>query len=227
VLYKSQVYTQASGSIGGITYSRNAGGLYTRARATPTNPNSPQQQVVRALVGAISAYWRDTLSAANRALWETYAVNTPIVNRVGDSINISGLAHFVRSNVPRVQSGLALVEAGPTTFGLPSLDTVTVAAVDAAADEVDLTTNLLDSWWTAATSALLVYSSRPQSPTINYFKGPFRFAGKQVGGGVPANPVTVALAFPVVAAQKAFVRVQATLDDGRLSMPQFLSGTAA
>ena len=41
--FTSQVYTQASGSVGGLTYSHNRSGMYTRARSTPTDPASTLQ----------------------------------------------------------------------------------------------------------------------------------------------------------------------------------------
>jgi len=41
--FKSPILSQASGSIAGITFSHNRGGMYVRARAVPTNPGSPQQ----------------------------------------------------------------------------------------------------------------------------------------------------------------------------------------
>jgi hypothetical protein len=221
MLYKSQVYTEASGSIGGITYSHNRGGAYTRGRTIPTNPNSVQQQVVRGLVTQLSNLWVGTLTGPERAAWDLYAANVTLPNRLGEQVNIGGLAHYVRSNVPRLQAALGRIDAAPTTFNLGAYTVPVIVDADASDTNTDLTTGLTDEWWTAADSALLLYTSRPQNPSINYFKGPYRFGGKQVGGGIAANPVTLALGFPVAAGQRVFMRWNVTLADGRLSTPSY------
>ena len=42
MLFKSAAFTQASGSVGGLTFAHNRGGMYTRARSIPVNPKTQQ-----------------------------------------------------------------------------------------------------------------------------------------------------------------------------------------
>ena len=110
MLFKSALITQASGSIGGMTASRNKGGAYFRARALPTNPNTPEQQAVRGYLGTLANLWTNVLTPANRVLWDFYAFNVPVINAVGDSIQLTGQQMYIRANVPRLQAGLPRVD---------------------------------------------------------------------------------------------------------------------
>lgn len=206
--FKSQVLTQASGSVGGTTYARNSAGLYMRARAMPVNPNSEKQQAVRSLFASVANAWNTVLTAAQRAAWERYASHVGVVDSLGDTIYLSGVAMYTRNNVARLQAGLTRVDAGPTTFvGGPSDPTLS-GTVSAATQLLTLTFDASLPWCDVDGSALLVYISRPQSETINYFKGPYRYAGKIEGDAVtpPTSTETIALPFAAVAGQVLHVR---------------------
>lgn len=215
--FSSLVYAQTSGSVGGLTYAHNKGGLYTRARRVPVNPNSAQQSAVRDAVSAAVGRWTNTLTDAQRAAWETYAANVPLLDALGMSRNVSGINMYVRSNVPRIQVGLSPVDAGPTTFSLPDL-TLPTYVVNAGADTVAVSYTNTDGWATAVGGALLIYASRQQSPTINFFAGPYRFAGRVNGAATPpTSPATITLPFAADSGNKVFFRAEATEADGRLS----------
>lgn len=220
MLYKSSLFSQASGSMGGTTFAHNRGGQYTRQRSTPTNPNSPQQQAVRAFFGNLAVDWADSLTAAQRDAWAVYANNVPVINRVGDPILLPPLAMFIRCNVPRLQAGLDQVNDGPTVYTLGSYDNPSFAG-DATADEVDVTFNDADDWANEDDAAMLIFASRPQLASVNYFKGPYRFADLIAGDSVtpPASPAAITAPFPFAAGQRVFVRAIVTRADGRLSLP--------
>lgn len=218
MLFKSALITQGSGSIFGLTASRNKGGNYFRQRQIPTNPNSPQQQAVRGIVGDLSNLWVNTLTAAQRTAWADYAANVPLINRLGDPNTVPPLSQYVRSNTPRVQAGQARVDDGPTDFTLGSFTNPSFG-VDATADEVDVTFDNTDPWATEDDAFALVFCSRPQNASINFFKGPYRFAGVIAGdsGTPPTSPTAIALPFAAVAGQRVFVKFSVSRADGRLS----------
>lgn len=224
--FKSPVYSEASGSIAGLVYSHNRGGMYTRARATPTNPATAQQQAIRSAVATLDNRWVNVLTAAQRVAWETYALNTLMLDRLGEPRNVGGIGMYVRGNVPRSQSGITegIIDAGPTTFGLPDLSTVG-ATVSEATQQISATFDTGDDWVGEDGAALLVYASRPQNPTINYFKGPYRLAGSVEGDSVtpPTSPQTIGVPFAVVQGQRVFVRAVMFRADARLSPEQFLT----
>lgn len=216
--FKSALMTQGSGSVGGITLSHNAGGMYFRARAIPVNPGTPQQEAVRADVLDLSNRWVNSLTNAQRELWNVYAANVAMPGRLGDPIFLSGLNHYVRSNVPRLQGVDPRVNSGPTIFDVGGF-TAPSFALDEPNEEVDITFDNTDEWANEDDASLLVYASRPQNPTINYFKGPYRFAG-QIEGDVavpPVSPAAIPLPFAVAPGQRVFFKVSVTRVDGRLS----------
>ncbi len=228
MLFKGLLATDLSGSVDGITASRNAGGAYFRARAIPVQPNTPQQQTVKGLFSQLATLWSGTLTQTQRDQWTVYAQNTPITNRIGEVIFLSGLAWYQACNIPRLQAGLARVDAGPSIFGLAELTPPTVAAISAAADTVNIGFTSTDAWANEAGGALLVLASRPQSPAINFFKGPYRFAGSVPGAATPpTSPATLNLPFPVEAGQQVFFHARAVRADGRISSPFRLRGTAS
>lgn len=227
MIFKSGLITQASGSLGGLTASHNKGGMYLRARAIPVNPQSAQQTAVRNALSQLTGAWLGTLTQAQRDAWAVYAANTLLPSKLGDPRQIPPLAQYVRSNVPRIQAGEAAINDAPTIFNLPVL-TDPSFAIDATADEVDVTFTDTDPWANEVGGHMFVYVSRPQDPTIEFFKGPYRLAGTIDGAGSPpTSPASLALPFPATADQKFFVQVRVGRADGRLSAPFRGDGIAA
>lgn len=217
MLIKSALMTQASGSIGGLTASRNSAGMYLRGRAMPVDPNSPQQQVMKAAMGQLVTAWM-ALTAAQRNAWTTYAANVAMTNPLGATIHLSGQNQFVRSNMPRVQAGLAVINAAPTTFNLSSLSALTLASATAGTGLLSVNFTNSDTWAGTTGGALLFYISRPQPASINFFKGPYNYSGRINGALVPpTTPQNIVCPYPFTAGARLFVRAQATTADGRLT----------
>lgn len=220
MIFKSQLLTQASGSVGGLTFSRNKGGAYTRARAVPINPNTPFQQIIRNAVASLSNLWVNVLTPTQRAEWDLYAANVPILNALGDPINLTGLNMYIRSNTPRLLGADPRADTGPGIFDVGEFTSPSFLTQEAT-DTVDVTFTDTDAWANEDNSSMMVYASRPQNPSINFFKGPYRFAAKIEGDAItpPSSPASIALPFPLIPGQRVFYRVNVTRADGRLSNP--------
>lgn len=217
---KSAIITQMSGSIGGLTGSHNKGGLYFRSRAIPTNPGTTQQGVVRALVAQLSNTWQSEVTDAKREEWKTYAENVLLPSPLGDQRAVTALNHYIRSNVPRLQAGLARIDTAPALMNIGDFTSPTFS-VAAATDLLSVAFTNTDDWANELLSSMLVWVSRPMGATIKYFNGPYRYAGR-INGATPTpptSPTTIALPFPCVAGQRIFVRVNVTRVDGRLAAP--------
>lgn len=226
--FTSALITAASGSVGGLTASRNRGGMYFRARAVPVNPSSSQQQAVRTNLSSLAASWSDDLTQAQRDGWDTYGTNTVVVDSLGAERQISGFNHFIRSNTLRLQAGLAAVLTAPTFFTGVSFGEPEIESWDLAEQEVDITYNSA-LWRSQNGGALLVYISRPQGPGIKYFRGPYRLAGVVLGNSTtpPTAPSTISLPFPVVVDQQVFGYSRALLADGRVGNPAYFQSIAS
>lgn len=216
--FKGTIVGQASGSIASLTFSHNRGGQYIRNRSIPTNPSTAQQQAVRNLVGTLTSRWQQTLTSAQRDAWNTYASNVPITDALGEPRNVGGLGMYVRSNTPRMQASIAVVDTAPIIFDLGSGTIPTFTSLVGSTDIATIAFTNTDAWATAVGGYLLLYLSRPQSPAINFFKGPYRFMGK-VSGAVspPTSPATFSAPFNYTATQQAFLQGRFSQTDGRLS----------
>lgn len=218
MLFKSALVTQASGSVGGVTASHNAGGMYLRARTIPTDPSTAQQIKIRNFVASLANKWSSALSDAQRAAWQVYAANVPLLNPLGDQILVSGINQYTRSNVARLQATMSRVDDAPVIYNTGDFTDPTIG-FDATADEVDVTFTNTDDWANEDDSAMLVWASRPQNRTINFFKGPYQLAGAIDGDSVtpPTSPAAISAPFPAAVGQKVFVIIKVVRADGRVS----------
>lgn len=227
-----------SGSVGGLTASHNKGGAYFRRRSVPTDPASADQVVVRGLLGNLAQEWNDTLTQSQRSGWDTYAANVSWVDSLGQSIQLSGINHYIRSNVPRLQSESVIgtltpvtdrVDAPPTLFELGLSPAVNLQEITHATGPPE-TISLAVSWSNDAsyvgTDAVLLFVSPPQNPGIQFFKGPYYLIGKEGGDNVTVGgnlfhsttPTRYQTRFgPVVTGQAIFWALRASMTDGRLS----------
>lgn len=230
--FKSEIVTQASGSIGGVTYSHAKGGvMYRRARAIPVNPGTGFQSQVRNALTTLSNAWSTILTPAEREAWNLYGSNVPVTNSLGDPINLSGQNWYIACNTPRLQtdaktgSTLGRVDTAPGIFNRGTL-TMPVATLGVAAGISVAYTNT-DDWANTTGGILLIFMGRPQSPSRSFFKGPYRLLNGAVGNSIvpPTSPsvtnatVTAANAFPLVEGQAVGMKYVALDADGRITSP--------
>lgn len=214
----------ASGSKGSLTASRNRGGQYLRNRTVPTNPNTSRQANARESLGSLAPQWSSLLSEAQRNGWNLYANNVVMIDTLGQPIKLSGINHFIRSNAPRVQVSLPVIDDPPTIFNIGDTPIISSFAAAQTPASPDLAI-VIDGSILAPASAddvILVYLGRPQNGGVAFFRGPYRAFAP---GGVAAPPagdfhLTFAitdLPFVMTAGQAEFVRMQVSRADGRLS----------
>jgi hypothetical protein len=219
MLFNSGIVAEASGKVGGWVASHNAGGQYFRKLIVPADKQSSYQQVLRNGMSYLAGRW-NTLAAAEREAWETFAANVPILNRLGASIYISGRNWFLKANLPRLQAeGVsAVLNAAPTTFALAKLTTPTITLA-AASTTASVAFENSDDWAKAALGYLLIYASRPQDAQVSFCKGPYRLAGDIDGAASPpVSPQNVTLPWPAGPVGSAvFFHVLCTNPDGRPS----------
>lgn len=223
MLFKSEIVTQVSGSVGGTTYSHNSAGMYRRARSIPVNPNSAAQQTVRNNMSELAQAWNNVLTQAQRDAWDNYANLSPITGVLGDPLVLSGQQMYIRCNAVRLRAGAARVDAGPVLTGLIAL-TTPVATVDISDGTISVAYTNSDAWAGEVGGGLVIQASRFMSAGINFFKGPYRFSSAVDGAVVPpTSPETVTqnpfgqLVSAATAGQKCALRYTAFQADGRIS----------
>lgn len=222
--FKSQVFTAVSGSVGGLTFARNKGGLYTRARAIPTNPNTAAQINARDALSTLVDAWTTFVTQAQRDAWDVYALNVPVVDVFGDPKLLTGQQMYIRSNQPRVRNGEARVDDGPTVFNLGTFTTPSIAISAASPSDVVISFTNTDSWANALGGFLFAGASRGQNASIQFFKSPFRTIGSIDGDAAPpSSPATLVSDFVYALGQKVFATFRASQSDGRLSTAQIVN----
>lgn len=230
-LFKSPIFSEISGSIAGATYFKGKSGLTVRARTTPVNPNSPAQVTARNSLSQASTAWSDILTQSQREAWTQYAINTPVTNKLGDELVLSGQQMYVRCNQPRLASGLERVDAGPIVFGIPDVDLSNFVADEEVPSNytADIAIVNTEAWANEDGAAVMVQLSRPQKEAKNFFKGPFRFADNILGDSTtaPTTPAQVESPFVGNTGDKVFGRYTVTRADGRLGTPLIFSAILA
>jgi len=211
------IVATAAGSVGGCTFSRNRFGQYVRRRAMPVNPGSAFQNVMTAALASLVAAWK-TLTTVQRDNWTNYALNTPRLDSSGNTIILTGQMMYVSCNSARMQIGVATINTAPTIFGDAVLTPPAAVTLLAATDVASISFVGSDLWAANVGGYLNVFISRPQSPTTNFFKGPYRFAGKINGAATPpTSPQPITSPFDYTVGQRGFIQYRALNPDGRIS----------
>ena len=154
----------ASGKLAGNVFARNKGGAYIRNWARPTNPQSTDQQAQRTKLANKSAAWRN-LTDTQRDAWKTWADDNPVLDRLGNSIKLTGAQAYSRININRDTAGDAATASstpGAPTFVADIVDASTALAADASAGTVIFTLGA----GAAAAQILFIKCSRPVSAGV-------------------------------------------------------------
>lgn len=218
-----------SGALGATVFSHGRFGAYMRSRVIPTNPATAGQVLARNRMSSLSNRWLNTLTAAQRAAWETYGANVPVTNRIGQQIFLTGLNWYIGCNALRDQADgtIVRVDDAPTIFNLSSFTVGTPSASEATqAISVPFTSG---DDWDDDDGALMLWGTRPQNASINFNNLAYRFDSAVFGDTAipPVSPGVFAAPFPFVEGQRLFIRLNVLQADGRIGAEQKYSILAA
>jgi len=214
--FKSQLITEGSGSIGGLTFSHNRAGMYIRSRSVPTNPNSERQGIVRSALSMAQAWWK-TMDETGRAQWQQYADNTPLRDALGRELKLTGLQMFIRTEVFYEVNGLDPPATAPAEPGLAFL-TLPSITWDEATQKVKVAFTNTDDWANGPIGLLSVFCSRLLPRTRNFWRGPYQLLGTIRGAATPpTSPVSFDPPEPVSGDSRLFFRFRCADTQARLS----------
>lgn len=172
----SALVSDMRGKLNGSVASRNRGGSYLRNKTTPVNPQTPAQQVIRSIFGAISSQWR-SLAEPVRESYRQGADQFPYIDIFGDSRHLSGSQLFqrVNMNIVKLEGDIKT-----TAFTAPS-------AFPAFPDQVEMdivaTTGAIDvnipDLSLGANQVLVFYATPPLGAGISFAKNQFRMLDNQ------------------------------------------------
>jgi hypothetical protein len=210
-----------SGSYQGLTSSRNRFGQYVRARATPVNPNSVQQGIVRSRLTLNAAAWR-SLTANQRASWTSLGSQMVRTDALGQSYSLTGFQAYCSVNNNNLACGVAVVSAAPVLATPPGLTTATVTLTSAAFSIAYTTTPL------AAGVKLMAFAS-PQRNAGRSFESDYRLIA--VSTAAAASPLDIFAAYSArlgapVTGNRVFLALQ-LFATGFISLPLLASQQVA
>jgi len=117
-----------SGSYADKTSSKNRAGQYVRNRRSPVQPiGTGRRAVARANFGSASSSWAG-ITDAQRAAWATFADGVPYIDRLGQSIKLTGHQMFVAVNSQLLNCGSGVSETPPGDTTVPVLSDVVLSA---------------------------------------------------------------------------------------------------
>jgi len=208
-----------SGSIAGNTHARNRSGNYVRARTKPVNPNTARQQAVRSALAELTTQWAQTLSAAQRTAWNLYASSVSMKNKLGETINLTGFNHYIRSNLMRNRAGLGVVDDGPVIFELPAADPSFAVTASEATQEISFAYDDTMDWADENGGWLILHQGQPQNAQRNFFAGPWRYCSivEGVNGAPPAGPKVASVPYAISEGQRIWCYARIIRADGRIS----------
>lgn len=203
-----------SGSQSDTTASRNRFGQYNRTRATPVNPNTARQVLVRSRLGAASQAWRD-LTNDERAGWNAWAAVNGRVDSLGQTIYPSGHQRFVGAYGLLSDAGFAGLPSVPTVSADPAPTLTALSAIDDGTLELTCTTTV------STTHRLVVFASPMLSAGVS-FNGDFRFI-QAFSAALTTNIADIAAAYqakfgPLLTNQRIFVQAFMVTEAGLSSL---------
>lgn len=203
---------QLSGSAGGLTAAHNRYGQYVRNRSIPVNPNSTRQQAVRAAFSAATLAWRN-LTQAQRDAWTAYAQETPILNRLGETVIPTGQAMFVRTNTFRLGLTATILDTAPATPGLSTLGATPSLLVSDGGEILFAATG------GTALGPAIAQIGPALSPGRTFFRGPYTFSATTTltaTGGTFTAPASTRYGLPATGERRP-IRIAGSDAAGRLS----------
>jgi hypothetical protein len=220
------IVSDIRGKHGGLVFSKNRGGNYTRRKVTPVNPKSTSQVTSRALFAQLAQQWR-TLTQASQNSWIAAVTGYAKTNIFGDLKNPTGTQLFIKVNANLVVSGGAKI----TTPAAPKgVSVVTIGALTYTSGTPAL--SLAYSANVPALTRIIVSATPPLSAGVNFVKSQFRIISTLAAAAAsPANILSAyTTKFGAVGAvgTKIFVRIQFVDQTSGIKSPaQVVSAIAA
>lgn len=127
IFIPSVMFDAMRNKIGNIVFLDGNGGPSIRELVTPYNPKSARQIAARLVTAQIAQAWRDTLTDQQREDWTKFGKQNPSYNALGKKVRVSGIAAYMRSNIPLITFSIGRIDDVPNNFNVSSLDVSGVA----------------------------------------------------------------------------------------------------
>lgn len=202
---------EISGKIAANVFSHNTGATYIRAKSVPVNRNSVRQQAARNALAWVSAQWAG-LSDNQRAIWKQWAGMHPVIDRLGNSIVLSGQGAYCQLNARLRNLGVAKI-SDPPAVGMSANITITsIALTGPLAAVLTFTSSPLPA---GVRAELLLTAGSPAGRDPNMRSARWAAAS----GAAATSPVTLTSCVPFTSGAIVNTWVRLTDQFGQSSVP--------
>lgn len=190
------VVSDISGKVSGNVFSKNRGGNYIRNWSKPTNPDTPRQRAARQKMTFVSSGWR-MLTDAQRTSWDESAKIRPVINRMGESKNLSGFGLYVKQNLALQVADVGTLASAPAAKAIHSM---VINSVEVVLDTVQITisradkTDLMQSDAEYAVIGVSAPTSPGRKPSGYRQFGAFNDSSPEVANNDSTAVITIPLA---------------------------------
>lgn len=180
-----------SGKLGGTIYSRNRGGMYAKAWASPVQPDSSDQTDKWAIwQEAADAY--NSLSSENLDRWHTYAQQVTGSNRLGEPIRLTGQQVFWECFTNASLNGFTPLTVPNASTNRPAISSVFGLIVGSDGSDLNIFfVNHTEGIAPSGESTRMLISAAPcQRATVRNVNNQFRLITTAPGTGGLRNILT-------------------------------------
>lgn len=170
---------QISGKVSGNVFANNKGGAYVRKWSKPTTTPTSAQNLTRTLFASANADYR-ALSLAQQEAWKTLAQDSPVKNRLGETITLSGISLFIKASMAIKSAnalGGTLPEIGNAPANMLSPDTVKPLTVAISVADTEMLITSGETIVPDADIAYVIEATSDLPPSFVYVKNKFTQIG--------------------------------------------------
>lgn len=117
--------TDIKGKLGGQVFASNKGGGYIRTNKVGGGRKSPLWGTRKSKLNYIAGQWRN-LTLEQIEAWNQFASETPVLNKVGTPVTLSGFQQFVKANIKALDVNLPLLAFPPSAFTPPDISNLEI-----------------------------------------------------------------------------------------------------
>lgn len=125
VLYAPTI-SEFRGSIGGVTFQRNANGAIAKLKNSQKFSLSKEQSITSSNLTYVSSLW-STIGSANQSTWNSFATAHSRTDYYGRVKNLSGFQWFCSCNLNLLTIGEPIINTAPTYVSPGALVNPTIA----------------------------------------------------------------------------------------------------
>lgn len=190
-------FGEIRGSVGGVTFFRNRGGICMRMRAVPIQPGTEPQGLQQNIFAGLATDWGGTLTPSSRSQWNFFANQHPVPNKVGQMIKLSGQQMYIKLNCILLTAGVAQTNTPPMNLQVRGLAEAAISLSATGTSVVDIDVLSIVS----ATEYAYVFMAANVPPGVSNVNNQLVFAGAYVGDDIKTtHQVNVPAKFGVLIA---------------------------